>query len=939
MDLSSRRPGPAQWDDAAALVGRNRELDRVREFLSASWPRILLLEGPAGIGKSTLLAVAASLARAHGARSIVARPSRAEADLPHAVLTSLLPDDLVADVGPALPPPRRRALEIALRRTSDEAGALDPAALGLAVLDVLSSVARPVPLLLVIDDLQWADVPSAAALAYAFRRAVDTPIGLLAAARTGIESTALDLVLDALPSDRRTHISVGALSIGAIGHLLEARTGRSRRRSVVARISDTAGGNPLLALELARAMDAAGHEPTAWEPLAIPPSADALIAGRLGRLAPAADDAVLAVALAGTMMTATLLEISGEAGRQGLEDALRAGLLELDADHLRLGHPLVGAAAIGRSSPARKREVHARLAATMTSPSARARHMALAADGPDPEAASACDDAAEDAATHGAGTVAAELAELAIGLTPAADGEAIAVRQRLAAERRLALGDAVATLEHLDAGLLAATGPATAVPLHIVGVELAYTTGGRRAAHAAAERALLAAGTDPVLRARSHAAMLSWVAEDTRAEREIAAVVLDLLAGRETEAPEAASDALAVLAEARLASGEGPAFDLLDRARTLDRQRPDLVVGSLNLLASTLRTVDRIDESRRAYADGLGRLERAGWESRRISDLAHAAWVEILAGDYRTADRLLGESLDLAAQLRLDATGARVYRAHLDVLLGRNSAAAVKSAEEGLTAARQAGDVWVAAMWRRTLGTAALLRGAPNESAEHLGSALETYLELGIREPNWPRLDADLVEALVTAGRLDDATAALDTFRSRAATARLPWSQVTAARAEALVLAARDKPEAALAVLDATAEASATLPLALDRYRTQMVRGSVLRRLRRIREARAALEEAAAGFAALPSDPWLSKARSELARLGGRVASGAALTPAELQVASLAAEGRSNREIAAALVVSVRTVESQLAAAYAKLGVRGRASLGVALGAERDQPA
>ncbi len=917
---------------AASVVGRERELAAIDAFLAAPWPRILLVEGPAGIGKTTIVDAAIRRASEGGATPLVARATLAERDLPFAVLASLLPDARIDPVLPGLPPPRRRALEIALRRAPAEGAELDVAALGLAVLDALRAVARPIPALVVVDDLQWCDGPTATVLAFALRRAAGEPFALLAGVRTGAPSAAGHDVAAALAADLVDRLSVGPLSLGAIGRIVEQRTGRARGRALVARVAEAAGGNPLLALEVVRAVDAAGHDPAPGEPLAVPASAEPLLAERLGRLSDAGEDAVLAVALAGSATIAEIRAVVDDAG-PAFDEALRAGLLELDGEVARLGHPLIGAASVGRASVERRRSIHARLAPLRDDPEARARHLALAAAGPDEAAAAACGRAADDAERRGAAAAAAELAELAVGLTQPDDAAALATRRCRAAALRVAVGDPDGARRHLDAGLAVAALPGARLPLLLVGVELAHLVGGRPAARDAAAAALAAAEDDPILSARAHAAMLAWGAEDTAEERRHAAAALVLLAGRESEAPEAAADALAILADSRLASGEGPAFDLLERALELDRSRSDFVVGSLEILAGNLRTADRIDEARACWAESLARLERAGYESRRVSTLTQMGLTEILAGDHRAARALLDAAGQLAAELGADATGPRLYTAHLDALLG-DRAAVRSAAAAGIADAEAAGNAWVVALWHRALGMDALAAGEAGAAADHLRVTLDAALALGIREPSWVRVDADLVEALAGARRLDEAETALAGFGARTATAGLPWARVAHARATAVLRAARDDLEAALEALDGVTAEAPGLPLPLERARVDLVRGTVLRRLRRVREARAALESARSTSAGCPSPPWEARALAELARLGGRAASGGALTRAERQVAELAAAGRSNREIADELVVSVRTVESQLSSAYAKLGVRSRAALARAL-AER----
>jgi DNA-binding NarL/FixJ family response regulator len=524
---------------------------------------------------------------------------------------------------------------------------------------------------------------------------------------------------------------------------------------------------------------------------------------------------------------------------------------------------------------------------------------------------------------------------MAAKLTPPSDPGARAERLARATGLRLAAGDPGRAAELVAEGLASAPPGRGRAALRLVAVEIAHATAGRPAARVAADVAIEEAGDDAVATARAHAAYLAWAAEDADDARHHADTVLELMAGREREDPLVVGDALALLADARLAAGEGPGFDLVERALQVERDAPGLIAGSLETLLVQLRSADRLDDASQVADDLLARLAAAGQETRRVNVLAHAAWTRILAGELGAAERLLAESLGLAEELRVDASGARVYAAHLGALEGRLDLAA---AEQRRSAAVDADDPWMAAMWARAIATHELAAGDAARAADLLGGAAQTWAGFGIVEPNYARIDADLVEALVAAGRLDDAATALASFEERSARSRLPWSVAAAARARAVLLDAAGDPAAALAVLDDAATATATLPLPLDRARAALVRGTILRRLRRVREARAALEEARAGFAALPSPPWEARASAELARLGGRAATADALTPAERQVAEMAASGRSNREIAEALVLSVRTVESQLSSAYAKLGVRGRAGLGAALAHDRGSP-
>jgi len=307
-----------------------------------------------------------------------------------------------------------------------------------------------------------------------------------------------------------------------------------------------------------------------------------------------------------------------------------------------------------------------------------------------------------------------------------------------------------------------------------------------------------------------------------------------------------------------------------------------------------LRTADRFEEARERWTEALARLERAGYESRRVSTLTQMAWTEVLAGNLGRASELLDAADRLAAELGADPTGPRLYRAHLAAVLGDREAVRA-AAMAGIAEAEAAGNTWVAALFHRALGMDALSRrGRGPRRGRPPPGPLAAALDLGILEPNWIRVEADLVEALAGAGDPDDAAAALIAFDGRAATARLPWAVTAVARSRAVGRLAADDPAGALAALDEAAGASTALPLAVERGRFHLVRGAALRRLRRIREhgprSSRRLRCSRRTGSAVEAGP--GRARPPR-RPGG---SGLALTPAEHQVAALAAAGRSNRE-------------------------------------------
>jgi predicted ATPase len=182
-----------------ALVGRDAELESIRAFLTRSTAGALLLEGEAGIGKTTLVAAAVADATERGWRVLECRPAAAEAQLPFAALADAL-GDAVDEIIPALPAPQRTALLGALRRIEAD---VDRLALSSGALGVLRALAERGPVILAIDDAQWLDAPSANALAFALRRLTDEPVVVVASRREGEAlPPALEAALTAIGVER-----------------------------------------------------------------------------------------------------------------------------------------------------------------------------------------------------------------------------------------------------------------------------------------------------------------------------------------------------------------------------------------------------------------------------------------------------------------------------------------------------------------------------------------------------------------------------------------------------------------------------------------------------------------------------------------------------------------------------------------------------------------
>ena len=402
--------GPVQ------VVGREDELALIRAFATRAGFAALVLEGEAGIGKTTLWREATAAAAEADARVLVARPAQAEAGLAFSALGDLLAS-VIDEAVDGLPLPQAAALEVALLRRSATDGAVDARTVSAAVLGMLRALARTGSLVVAVDDVQWLDSASAAGLAYAFRRLGDERVRLVAALR--LEPGQPDPpLIGALPPERCARIRVGPLSSGALHRLIRMHLGRALPRPVLLRVHELAGGNPFYALELARTLpvDAqADHR--------LPPSLEQLTRERLGRLPARLRPLLEAAALVADAEVELLESLSPAPDGVGelLDEAVAAGVIEVEGGRVRFTHPLLAEAATALSGPNRRRQLQARLASMTDDPEQRARHLALGTARPEMEIADAIEQGARAAEARGAQTIAGQLYRSAATLTPAGE--------------------------------------------------------------------------------------------------------------------------------------------------------------------------------------------------------------------------------------------------------------------------------------------------------------------------------------------------------------------------------------------------------------------------------------------------------------------------------------------------------------------------------------
>ena len=425
------------------IVGRETELELLEWFISdaGAWPSAFVIEGSAGIGKSTLLDAAVDAARERSIEVLRCRPGNHESRLSFAGLRDLL-ENAYDETAGELPGPQRRALAVALLREEPEVP-LDQGAVAAAFLTLLRDLSHMRRVLLVVDDAQWLDRPTAAALSFAIRRLRDEPVGILLALRSdgmGRSPGGVDL---ALSPERLHRVALGPLSLGALQALFRARLGRSWSRPFLRRIHEASDGNPFFALEIARALEGEPVGPDYVLPL--PRDLEGLLRKRIDVLPADARLALLIVSASSQPTPDLVASATGmdPATHDALAAAERAGVIDTRTGQVRFTHPLLASTVYAGASTDERRAVHRALADRATDPEERARHLALSSEGPDSSIAAALDEAARLARARGAPDSAAELAVLACTLTPPSDASGVVRRGVEAAGHLFDAGDAI----------------------------------------------------------------------------------------------------------------------------------------------------------------------------------------------------------------------------------------------------------------------------------------------------------------------------------------------------------------------------------------------------------------------------------------------------------------------------------------------------------------
>jgi DNA-binding CsgD family transcriptional regulator len=902
------------------FVGRERErarIDRLLQDARAGRSGALLLHGDAGIGKTALMRWA--IGQASGMRVLRARGIETESDIPFAGLAELVTPllDRLDDI----PEVQARALRGAL--------ALGPATphdrftVPAGLLSLLAVAAEEQPVLVAIDDAQWLDEASLEAFLFAGRRVGAEGIAMLGSLRDGTAVAGMEV-----PWLER--LSVAPLADGEARELLG---GERLAPSVADRLVNTAAGNPLALLEIPRLLSdgqRAGREPLE-EPLRPGTGVERAFRRALDALDDGARRALLVAATAHTGRVDVITPALERAGLRfdDLTAAEEGRLISIEDGDLDFRHPLLRSTAYHAAGAAERRAAHAALAeaANEGSPE-RAWHLAACAVAPDEEVAAALEVAALDARGRGAHATAARDFGRAAQLTP--DDEPRARRLLEAAtdatrsgeaDRAFALlGDAarLATDPLLAADVQRMTGhvemrrgsPLVAYELLVAEAERVRSRDPRRAAGM-----FLEASVSHMMTGDMHA--LVATAERARALATSADPAVELLA-------------TAVIGEAYLALGDVEQGDALLSACEpyLLEGDPLAIVEVVGMAAHSSVWIEKFDRAQRIFDRVIAAARDASAVSALIYPLAARAHLDFRLGRWAAARADAAESVELAqdtGQLPL-LSHSLAALAHTEAAMGHDEDCR-RHVTEGLAlVARFQGDA-TGTYLHAALGLLELGLGRIPEAIAVLEETQGTADRLGM-QPSVVMCAPDLVEAYARAGRRDEAQARLEVFEASGRKTGSQWAQAAAGRLRALLApddAMRAQFDAALALHDA-------LPMPFERARTLLCLGERLRRARQRADAREPLKEALETFERLGARGWAERARTELRATGeqqSRRAETAAeqLTPHELQIAVLVAQGMTNREAAAALFLSPKTIEYHLGQIYRKLDVRGRAQL------------
>jgi DNA-binding CsgD family transcriptional regulator/tetratricopeptide (TPR) repeat protein len=883
-------------------------LDSAREERSA----VLVLRGEPGIGKTALLEAIES--SADGMRVLRCVGIEAEHELAFAGMHQLVRPCL--DLIDRLPAPQAAALRSALGLSADAVE--DRFLVSLGLLSLLAEYGEQGPVLCLVDDAQWLDRPSAEALAFAARRLEAEPIAVVIAAREG-DSQRFEA--PGLPELR-----LAGIPDSDAAELVRGRLGRDLPPETLSVIVGAAGGNPLALLEMPAGLTPAQLEGSA--PIVGPPGArgavEAEYRSRVGALPEPAQRALL-VAAADELGDAAVVGRAAEALGGSLEDlgpAAEAGLVTVD-DRVEFRHPLIRSAVYRSASRDERRRAHEALADVIEDPSRSVWHRAAITDGADEELAAELETAGQQAVARGAQVTAAAAFERAADLSD--DPARRAARLSHAAGTSVEAGRMDAALALVERARPLSSDPRQLAPLEMVRSVEAMRRGSPLESHSLT----MAAGTGLAAHNPDQArTMILWslfaATQGGWAERVVGDVHAALGAIDGGGDPElqgyglALLDGLEAVVDGRIEAAVEH-FDEVDRHADALKSVPVATMPVYVLLvrgefAEQCEVIARQLAEARAHGAAIG---LAG----ALSILGGA---QVFDRRLRPAVASVDEGLQYARQFGYlnDETGLLALRARIAALQGREDAAR-EDAAEAMRRSLANGIGWATINARLALAELELGLGNAAEALAQLDQ-----LDRGLIPPIWMMAVPDLVDAAMRVGEPDRAVEAVEAYADWAPVSRATRVHATLGRVRAQVANDGDPERLFKEALDLhRLEASP-----FERARTELAYGEWLRRERRKTDARAQLRNALDTFAGMGTALWAERARGELEATGETArkrdpSTVDDLTPQELRIARLVAGGATNRDVAAQLFVSPKTVEYHLRKVFMKLGVKSRVEL------------
>ena len=674
------------------IVSRSGEERAIDEFLTSAHrqPAALVLEGEAGIGKSSLWWAGLDRARGNGFRVLAARAAQPETV--HAFATI---GDLLAEVESShvtrIPDLQQRAVDRVLMRAADEGPDTDQWVIAAAFTSVVEALAVSTPALIAVDDVQWLDSSSRTVLAYAMRR-VKSRIGILVTERVGREDAVATSWLELATAGEVRRERVSPLSLGGLHTLIEDRLGRSFPRPIMTRIAEVSGGNPLYALELARELDA---DPNSGQHV-FPRTLAGLVRLRIERL----DDSVLDVLTAAACVPNPTVDLLASVSGKTVEEIVgllevpeTAGIVLVDGNRIGFTHPVLAHGVYSNAAPARRRHWHRAWSKVVSEPESEARHLALAATTSDPDTLRALDDAAAAVKARGAPAAAAELLDLAIGL-----GGDTPLRRYAAAEHHLRSGDASRAQAVLKPAIAQMPpGALRALTLFGYAVIIMHTEGYSQAAK------VLSGAIDDAVDTPAVCVQVRMMLAFALINDGVYEPALDQARQALDEAEDAAesvliSQALAVWSLVSFNCGLGYDEAVMRRALELEDHEGDTPIPfrATAIHALLMAWTGRLEQSAAALeAVGHGLVQRGG-EIELLFVSYNSALINVWWGHYEAAERYAEDTMQRAEQIGGAAMRAlgRAVRGWVSAHVGR-----AESARDDLTAAIDAAQRYGSSPW------------------------------------------------------------------------------------------------------------------------------------------------------------------------------------------------------------------------------------------------